>query len=255
MVFRRFAMARIAAEGGAEEAGGPDEGRLAVDFDAPGATVERPSPRQSDASCPAGRPLSQRGAARVRAPDLLSLARAAHGSLQCDDDPRLAAARLSRIFLRRSISPIFRRRLATAFRHASAFIVSTETVKARLQRETVAAGIAPRPIHVQPFPSPLEAAARPQPARREPWRGHPYFVVLGTIEPRKNHLLSLHLWRRLVAERPGAPRLVLVGARGWESEQIADMLDRWPFDTGTCPRDRRAAVRRPRPLLRGARRC
>ncbi len=122
--------------------------------------------------------------------------------------------------------PIFRRRLATAFRHASAFIVSTEAVKARLQLELSRQGSRPRPIHVQPFPSPLEAASSAEPARDEPWRGHPYFVVLGTIEPRKNHLLLLHLWRRLVAERPGAPRLVLVGARGWESEQIADMLDR-----------------------------
>ena len=122
--------------------------------------------------------------------------------------------------------PIFRRRLATAFRHASAFIVSTETVKARLQLELSRQGSRSRPIHVQPFPSPLEAAAKAQEAGDEPWRGHPYFVVLGTIEPRKNHLLLLHLWRRLVAERAGAPRLVLVGARGWESEQIADMLDR-----------------------------
>ena len=27
-----------------------------------------------------------------------------------------------------------------------------------------------------------------------------YFVVLGTIEPRKNHLLLLHVWRQLVEE-------------------------------------------------------
>ncbi len=55
----------------------------------------------------------------------------------------------------------------------------------------------------------------------------PYFVMLGTIEPRKNHLLLLHLWRTLV-ERYGqrAPRLVIVGQRGWECEQVVDLLDR-----------------------------
>jgi glycosyltransferase involved in cell wall biosynthesis len=57
----------------------------------------------------------------------------------------------------------------------------------------------------------------------------PYFLCVGTIEPRKNHLLLLHVWRRL-AERHGAatPRLVLVGRRGWENENIVDLLERAP---------------------------
>ena len=50
-----------------------------------------------------------------------------------------------------------------------------------------------------------------------------------TIEPKKNHLLVLHVWRRLVAELGDtAPKLVLVGARGWENEHIVDMLERCP---------------------------
>lgn len=55
----------------------------------------------------------------------------------------------------------------------------------------------------------------------------PYFVMLGTIEPRKNHLLLLQVWRALV-ERHGAaaPRLVIVGQRGWECEQVLDLLER-----------------------------
>ena len=55
----------------------------------------------------------------------------------------------------------------------------------------------------------------------------PYFVVLSTIEPRKNHLLLLHLWRRLreeLGER--APRLVIIGQRGWECENVVDLLER-----------------------------
>jgi glycosyltransferase involved in cell wall biosynthesis len=55
----------------------------------------------------------------------------------------------------------------------------------------------------------------------------PYFVTLGTIEPRKNHLLLLHLWRRFAEEMgPRAPRLFVVGRRGWENENILDMLER-----------------------------
>ncbi|OQW78248.1 MAG: glycosyl transferase [Proteobacteria bacterium ST_bin14] len=59
----------------------------------------------------------------------------------------------------------------------------------------------------------------------------PYFICLGTIEPRKNHLLLLNIWRRLVATAPdpGAiPRLIVIGRRGWENENIIDMLDRCP---------------------------
>src|SRR5262249_34824620 len=49
------------------------------------------------------------------------------------------------------------------------------------------------------------------------------------IEARKNHLLLLNLWRQLVDELGDtAPRLVLVGQRGWETENAIDMLERCP---------------------------
>ena len=55
----------------------------------------------------------------------------------------------------------------------------------------------------------------------------PYFVVLGTIEPRKNHLLLLNIWRELVQTLgEAAPKLVVIGQRGWECEQVVDMLER-----------------------------
>lgn len=53
----------------------------------------------------------------------------------------------------------------------------------------------------------------------------PYFVMIGTIEPRKNHLLLLNLWREF-ASQPDAPRLIIIGRRGWENEMVIDMLDR-----------------------------
>lgn len=57
----------------------------------------------------------------------------------------------------------------------------------------------------------------------------PYFLMLGTIEPRKNHLMMLHVWQRL-AERLGekTPPLVLIGQPGWECEHVIRMLDRTP---------------------------
>ncbi len=54
----------------------------------------------------------------------------------------------------------------------------------------------------------------------------PYFAVIGTIEPRKNHLLLLNLWRRFSSTISAVPRLCIIGKRGWENENIVDMLDR-----------------------------
>jgi glycosyltransferase involved in cell wall biosynthesis len=61
------------------------------------------------------------------------------------------------------------------------------------------------------------------------WPCRPYFVCIGTLEPRKNVTFLLTLWRRL-AERMGAaaPTLVLVGQRGWENESVLDHLERSP---------------------------
>lgn len=72
-----------------------------------------------------------------------------------------------------------------------------------------------------------------QPGLRRPMPDHsaslPYFVTVGTIEPRKNHLLLLRVWRRLAArlgER--TPRLVIAGQWGRNSEPVREMLK-------TCP--------------------
>lgn len=77
----------------------------------------------------------------------------------------------------------------------------------------------------------------------------PYFVVLGTIEPRKNHLMLLQIWKGLI-ERLGesAPRLVLIGQRGWECEHVVRVLERSPTlprfvtEMSSCPDEELAAV-------------
>src|SRR5438067_505392 len=51
--------------------------------------------------------------------------------------------------------------------------------------------------------------------------------MLLTIEPRKNHWMILQVWRRLVElHGAAAPRLVIVGQRGWECENVLDLLER-----------------------------
>ncbi|MBV7255167.1 glycosyltransferase family 4 protein [Pacificimonas sp. WHA3] len=61
-------------------------------------------------------------------------------------------------------------------------------------------------------------------------RARPYFLCVSTIEPRKNHLLLLQVWRHFAETRApeDIPELLVVGRRGWENEHILDLLERGP---------------------------
>ena len=82
----------------------------------------------------------------------------------------------------------------------------------------------------------LSASAPDLPAAERPT-----FVALGTIEGRKNHLLLLEIWSRLVARLGAdAPRLLIIGQRGWQAEGVFEILDRdetlhgHVFELGNC---------------------
>lgn len=63
-----------------------------------------------------------------------------------------------------------------------------------------------------------------------------YYIMLGTIEGRKNHKLLLAVWQDLVAQAKSAavpkpvPRLVIVGRRGWQADDVFAMLDLQDFE-------------------------
>ena len=67
----------------------------------------------------------------------------------------------------------------------------------------------------------------------------PFFVTIGTIEPRKNHALLLDAWEILDARLPGPdmPQLVVIGRRGWRNEAVFARLDTLPPDSPVleCP--------------------
>jgi len=69
----------------------------------------------------------------------------------------------------------------------------------------------------------------------------PRFVVLGTIEARKNHEMLLRVWSNLVEKLGGkAPQLLIIGQRGWECDQVFAILDQnvslegAVLELGTC---------------------
>ncbi|MBW4981090.1 glycosyltransferase family 4 protein [Mameliella sp. CS4] len=91
------------------------------------------------------------------------------------------------------------------------------------QTETDLARHLPAERLPQTISAPLGLDLRtPTQAPDGPWQA-PYFVTLGTIEPRKNHALLLDLWEEI----PEA-HLLICGSRGWENHAVFARLDARP---------------------------
>ncbi len=141
-----------------------------------------------------------------------------------------------------------RRRIDTVAMLADAVVANSHDTARAFGPYLAAAGRAQVPVAVAHLG--IDAVADAPAAPASP----PYFVAIGTIEPRKNHLLLLHLWRDLARRLPPAavPRLVLVGRRGWENEQVVDLLERCPALVGHVEERAGLADRDVRALLAGA---
>lgn len=141
------------------------------------------------------------------------------------------------------------RRLRTIGAHASGILANSRTtLAALLDHHADLRALPSRIAH-------LGVDRFAQPVAPGQTGGGDYFVCLGTIEPRKNHLLLLNLWRSLVGAMgiDAVPRLVLVGRRGWENENVLDMLERCPGLRGTVREYPQLPDGALRPLLAGAR--
>jgi glycosyltransferase involved in cell wall biosynthesis len=110
-------------------------------------------------------------------------------------------------------------RIATTAALADGIIVNSAATESVLLDHLAPHGRVP-PITVAPLGTRMiRTPTTPLPTE-------PYFVCLGTVEPRKNHQLLLHLWRDLAMEGRNGPRLLLCGRRGWENENVLDLLER-----------------------------
>lgn len=117
---------------------------------------------------------------------------------------------------------IHRRRIAAVARLASGIVANSQATLDAFRHFTGAAGRdLPAVVAHLGLDTVPAAAFGGAPAE-------PYFLSVGTIEARKNHLLLLHAWRAMAKTRPRhtIPKLVLIGRRGWENEQVVDLLER-----------------------------
>lgn len=117
-----------------------------------------------------------------------------------------------------------RTRVDTAVRFAKALIVNSEFTKASLQSYVGDVGLPPISI------TPLANSIQDQPMEPKLLFGQnvPFFLHVGTIEGRKNIGHLLNVWRDVIRAvgATQAPRLVLVGKRGWECQNVTSVLDR-----------------------------
>ncbi len=118
----------------------------------------------------------------------------------------------------------FRRKLVVVAAHADLIIhtahstrILTEAHLARLGRVPMGV-VAPLGVEV----------ATPDPAALPTGLDltTPFFVAVGTIEPRKNHAFLLDLWDNMATGDAALPHLYILGNRGWATPALLDRLDR-----------------------------
>jgi glycosyltransferase involved in cell wall biosynthesis len=135
------------------------------------------------------------------------------------------------------------RRMVNALQNATGLILNSEATLADVRNFATTRGL-PMPPSVTSWIAGPTIPAGVVATRLE----RPHFIVVGTIEARKNHQLLLHVWSDLIAEMgASAPLLIIAGQRGWEVETTTALLDRSDFrgkikELGRCADEDLAAL-------------
>lgn len=114
----------------------------------------------------------------------------------------------------------FRRKMRAVAAHADQVIHLATATRQTTEAQLANLGRVPPGItaHLGIDMAPADLAALPSNLNLS----QPYFVTIGTIEPRKNHNLLLDVWARLP---PPRPRLFIIGNRGWATPELFHRLD------------------------------
>ncbi|MBF9035919.1 glycosyltransferase [Rhodobacterales bacterium HKCCE2091] len=103
---------------------------------------------------------------------------------------------------------------------ADVLAVPTRAVAADVRRHLPGVSPVVAPPGVEP--------ATPDP-RNAPRGRPPYFICVGTIEPRKNHALLLDAWEMMADTGDPPPEMHIVGRRGWHDPAFFARLDDHPL--------------------------
>lgn len=137
-------------------------------------------------------------------------------------------------YCREGEAKLHRQRLLTMAQTGCGLITNSADTSSSLRNYLTTHHLPMPPVLV----APIGTAKLPPPSTVPPEQanGRPYFVMIGTIEPRKNHTLLLQVWKRLVETslQEGKPKqeiplLVIIGRRGWECEHVFRQIERCPL--------------------------
>lgn len=132
-------------------------------------------------------------------------------------------------YQRPGLAERFREKLRRVARHADLAIYNSRATRDDAERWFAEFGRVPDGVvaHLGVTPADPEPEALPEDLSLN----RPYFVTLGTIEPRKDHALLLDVWEAMAAELPAdaLPQLVIAGSRGWANEAFLARLDASPL--------------------------
>ena len=115
----------------------------------------------------------------------------------------------------------FVERLTTVINFAHHIIVPSDEVRENVEKRMVGTGhrvpVTVSPLGIDMGPIPVDRVTSEK----------PYFVVIGTIEPRKNHALLLDIWERMnrKMDENRIPELRIIGERGWRNDEVFKRLD------------------------------
>ncbi len=131
----------------------------------------------------------------------------------------------------------FIERLTATINFANHIVVPSDAVKASLEQRMIGTG---HRVPVLVAPIGIDTEIQPATPKRS---DKPYFVVLGTIEPRKNHAFLLDIWERMHQKMDASkvPELRIIGPRGWKNDALFKRLDESPmmgktvFELGPLP--------------------
>lgn len=126
-------------------------------------------------------------------------------------------------FFRNGEGALHARRIETAARFGRLLITSSQTVADELALYLKFRGL-PRP-RIESVSLPVDDMFARRPHLDTGLGSAPYFVVCGTIEPRKNHQLLLDAWEEMASAVGRPPKLIIAGRRGWNNQNVFSRLD------------------------------
>lgn len=128
-------------------------------------------------------------------------------------------------FTRKGQTEVFDRRVRAVARHADEVICNSVYTKQRVQHYFDRWNSAPKYTVAHLGVESLDPAEAKNRAVERP-----FFVVLGTIEPRKNHRLLFSVWKKLFTELgKECPYLFVIGPRGWDNSEVFEFLENSPL--------------------------